>query len=209
MTIIKSGLLPILIFFFMVELLQKIRACEVCKAHLPKPPKPVIRASATSKIIIVGQAPGQKVQNSGIPWDDLSGKQLRRWLGVSPEEFYDESLFALIPMGMCYPGKGKSHDLPPRPECAPLWHPQLMEVLPKNNLTILVGIYAQKYYLGKAALKTLTDNVKAHESFGPTYFPVVHPSPRNIRWQIQNPWFEQLVVPKLQLLVEEHLTLGN
>ena len=131
----------------MKVLLGDISRCRVCEEHLPLGPRPIVSAHPNSKIVIIGQAPGSKVHQSGIPWDDPSGKQLRCWLGVSDEEFYDESKFALIPMGFCYPGKGKSGDLPPRPECAPLWHGPLFEKIPSNGLIILIGGYSQKYYL--------------------------------------------------------------
>jgi uracil-DNA glycosylase len=151
--------------------------------------------------VIIGQAPGQKVQNSGIPWDDLSGNELRRWLGVTKEQFYDSKLFALIPMGFCYPGKGTSGDLPPRPECAPLWHHQLLDHMKNRQLTILIGQYAQKFYLGPKFSPTLTENVMNYKDYLPEYLPLVHPSPRNKIWQKKNPWFEDEVVPELREIV--------
>jgi uracil-DNA glycosylase family 4 len=140
----------------MEQLLAQIRACMVCKPFLPNNPKPVVRASNQSKILIIGQAPGQKVQNSGIPWDDLSGKELRRWLDVSNEQFYNTNLMAIMPMGMCFPGIGKSGDLPPRKECAPLWHDKVRSQMPNIQLTLLIGKYAQDYYLGNQAKENLT-----------------------------------------------------
>lgn len=186
----------------MDKLLKEIRSCVVCKKFLPNAPRPVIQASKNSKIIIIGQAPGQKVQNSGIPWDDLSGNELRRWLGVTKEQFYDEKLFALVPMGFCYPGKGKSSDLPPRPECAPLWHDAILQEMKQVKLIILIGQYAQKYYLGKKLKPTLTETVKNFKKYLPEYLPLVHPSPRNNIWQKKNPWFEKEVVPQLQKIVK-------
>jgi uracil-DNA glycosylase len=189
----------------MKELLAQIRSCTVCKKVLPNKPRPVVQASAHSKIIIIGQAPGQKVQNSGIPWDDASGNELRRWLGVTKEQFYNDKLFALVPMGFCYPGKGTSGDLPPRPECAPLWHAQLLKQMKKVQLIILIGQYAQNYYLVEALKSTLTDTVKNYKVYLPNYLPLVHPSPRNRIWQKKNEWFEKEVVPELQKIVRKIL----
>jgi len=186
----------------MKQLLQKISQCQTCQQFLPFAPKPVVRASPKSKIVIIGQAPGLKVQQSGIPWDDQSGNELRRWLGVTKEEFYDPKLFALIPMGFCYPGKGTSGDLPPRPECAPLWHQLLLAKMPSVKLIILIGQYSQGYYLNQDARPTLTETVKSYHHYLPKYLPLVHPSPRNKIWQKRNPWFEAEVVPALQQIVK-------
>ncbi|MFW2478243.1 MAG: uracil-DNA glycosylase family protein [Sediminibacterium sp.] len=186
----------------MNKLLTEIRACTVCKNQLPNKPRPIVQASVHSKIVIIGQAPGQKVQDSGIPWDDASGNELRRWLGVTKEEFYNSKLFALVPMGFCFPGKGTSGDLPPRPECAPLWHHQLLSQMKEVKLIILIGQYAQKYYLGEKLKPTLTDTVKNFEEYLPAYLPLVHPSPRNRIWQKKNPWFESEVVPLLGTVVD-------
>jgi uracil-DNA glycosylase len=177
----------------------------VCKDYLPNLPKPIIRASIKSKIVIIGQAPGQKVQNSGIPWDDQSGNELRRWLGVSKEQFYDDRLFALIPMGFCYPGKGISGDLPPRPECAPLWHQLLLSNMKEVQLTILIGQYAQNYYLKDARRMLLTERVRNFREYLPSFLPLVHPSPRNKIWQKKNPWFELEVVPFLKGIADEYI----
>jgi uracil-DNA glycosylase len=151
--------------------------------------------------MIIGQAPGQKVQDSGIPWDDRSGAELRRWLGVTGCEFYDENLFALMPMGFCYPGKSQSADLPPRKECAPLWHQLLLALMPDIELTILIGQYAQSYYLPENKTANLTETVRNFKAYLPQYLPVVHPSPRNTIWQKKNPWFELEVVPQLREIV--------
>lgn len=185
----------------MDKLLTEIRRCRVCMPFLPNVPRPILQASALSKIVIIGQAPGQKVQNSGIPWDDLSGNELRRWLGVSKEQFYNPELFALLPMGFCYPGKGKSGDLPPRPECAPLWHKPLLDDMTAIKLVILIGQYAQQYYLKDLNQQTLTVTVKNFNQYLPQYLPLVHPSPRNKIWQKKNPWFETEVVPTLKDIV--------
>ena len=185
----------------MDKLLKEIHSCEVCKSFLPNLPRPVLQASTQSRIVIIGQAPGQKVQNSGVPWDDQSGAELRRWLGVNKEQFYDDTLLALVPMGFCYPGKGGSGDLPPRPECAPLWHQQLLGFMPNVRLTILIGQYAQNYYLGKKL--PLTETVKRFKDHLPSFFPLVHPSPRNKIWQRKNPWFKDDVLPILGGIVQE------
>ncbi len=181
----------------LVDLLARIRACTVCEPSLPLGARPVVRASETARILIVGQAPGTRVHASGIPWDDPSGDRLRHWLQVDHETFYDESRIAIVPMGFCYPGKGKSGDLPPRPECAPLWHQQLLQRMPRVELTLLVGSYAQAQYLGTAR-ETLTDRVRRWRDFAPTYLPTPHPSPRNTLWLRRNPWFESEVVPALR-----------
>ena len=187
----------------MKKLLSEIRDCAVCERFLPNAPRPIIQASTKSKILIIGQAPGQKVQDSGIPWDDKSGDELRRWLDVTKEQFYDASLFALMPMGFCYPGKGTSGDLPPRPECAPLWHGKVLTQMKNVKLTILIGQYAQKFYLGKSFSGSITDTVKNFEKFLPNYLPLVHPSPRNRIWQKKNLWFEREVIPVLKDKVKE------
>ncbi|MGB5820239.1 MAG: uracil-DNA glycosylase family protein [Saonia sp.] len=182
----------------MQKLLSDIRDCTVCKAHLPLGPRPIVAAHPNARIIIIGQAPGTKVHETGVPWDDPSGRQLRKWLNVTDETFYDATKIALIPMGFCYPGKGKSGDLPPRPECAPLWHEPLWQGMPNLELIVLIGIYAQNYYLKKNAEKNLTETVKAYQKYSPKYFPLPHPSPRNRFWLTKNPWFTKEVVPQLQ-----------
>ena len=190
----------------MKELLKKIRKCEVCISHLPLGPRPVLAASSKSKIVIIGQAPGTKVHQTGIPWDDPSGKQLRKWFGITDETFYNEKKIAIVPMGFCYPGKGKSGDLPPRPECAPLWHQQLLDKMPNVKLIILIGMYAQKYYLKNEAKKTLTETVKNYQDYLPNYFVLPHPSPRNRFWLTKNPWFEKDVLPVLKKRVKDILS---
>ena len=187
----------------MNTLLKQINECKICEKHLPYNPNPIVQASKNSKIIIIGQTPGQKVHDGGVPWEDKSGDELRRWLGVSREQFYNDKLFAHIPMGFCYPGKGKSGDLPPRPECAPQWHLQLLNKMNNVKLILLVGQYSQKYYLKTKS--TLTENVKNFQNFLPEYFPLVHPSPRNKIWQKKNPWFESNIIPELQTKVKEIL----
>lgn len=186
----------------MNNLLSEIRNCTVCKEFLPNSPKPVIQASSASKIVIIGQAPGQKVQNSGIPWDDASGNNLREWLGVSKQTFYNEKVFALIPMGFCFPGTGKSGDLPPRSECAPLWHQQVLKSMPEVKLTLLIGQYAQNYYLKNSSKKTLTETVRNYNEYLPDFLPLPHPSPRNNIWQKKNKWFRESLIQVLQEKVE-------
>ena len=182
----------------MKELLEEISACTICRSHLPLGPRPVVRAHRSSKLLIIGQAPGTKVHQSGIPWDDASGKRLREWLQMEPDTFYDVTTVALIPMGFCYPGKGPSGDLPPRPECAPTWHQQLMDAMPNVKLTLLIGNYAQRYYLKKHAKKTLTETVRAYRDYLPEFIPLPHPSPRNLFWIKKNSWFEEEVLPVLR-----------
>jgi uracil-DNA glycosylase len=190
----------------LAQLLAKIRACQVCAAHLPFPARPVLRAAASARLLIVGQAPGVRVHETGIPWNDPSGDRLRLWLQLSREEFYDERRIAIIPTGLCYPGKGRGGDLPPRPECAPLWHPPLRAALPHIKLTLLIGQYAQAYYLADRRKTTLAETVKAWSEYFPGFFPLPHPSPRNLRWFKRHPWFEAQVLPALEVLLRELLS---
>ena len=180
----------------LVDLLQEIGNCRVC-SDLPLGPRPVLRASVTARVLIVGQAPGTRVHASGIPWNDASGECLRNWMGLDRDSFYDSSRIAIMPMGFCYPGKGKAGDLPPRKECAPLWHARVRALLPNIKLTLLVGQYAQNYYLGKSR-ETLAQRVANWREYLPEFFPLVHPSPRNKLWLSRNPWFERDVVPALK-----------
>ncbi len=186
----------------MEKLIQEIKACRICEKHLPLGPRPVLSASPTAKIIIIGQAPGTKVHKSGKPWDDQSGEKLRRWMGISASVFYDSSEIAIVPMGFCYPGKGKSGDLPPRKECAEHWHEKLLSAMPKVELTLLIGGYAQNYYLAELAKNTLTESVKSYKEYLPTYFVLPHPSPRNNIWMAKNQWFERDVMPELGKVVQ-------
>jgi len=178
-------------------LLADVRACKVCKEFLPYDPKPVLRASVTARMLVVGQAPGTKVHNTGIPWNDPSGDRLRMWMDVERDVFYDETRVAIIPVGFCYPGKGKSGDLPPRPECAPLWHSKLLALLPHIQLILLVGKFAQEFYLPDHK-HTVTETVKCRQEYAPQYLPLPHPSPRNLNWLRKNPWFELDVLPELK-----------
>jgi uracil-DNA glycosylase len=187
----------------MKDLLNDIRKCKVCADFLPNGPKPIVQASVSRRIVIIGQAPGSKVHQSGIPWDDASGSNLRNWLGVSNEIFYDEKLIALVPMGFCFPGSGSSGDLAPRTECAPLWHSLLLQSMTEVKLTLLVGQYAQKYYLGDRCKLTLTETVENYPDYLPNYLPLPHPSPRNNIWQKKNSWFADKMIPLLHEKVEE------
>ncbi|MFT4667332.1 MAG: uracil-DNA glycosylase [Polaribacter sp.] len=182
----------------MQELLKQIRACQECEKNLPYGANPVLSASKKSKILVIGQAPGRIVHNTGISWNDKSGKNLRNWLGVDDEVFYDTDIFGIVPMGFCYPGTGKSGDLPPRKECAPLWHEQLITKMPDIKLYLLIGAYAQKYYLGKKRKKNLTETVRNFEEYLPEFLPLPHPSPRNNIWQAKNKWFGEEVLPVLK-----------
>ncbi len=190
----------------MQNLLSQIKQCTVCEPHLDLGANPIVSGSPNSKIVIIGQAPGTKVHKSGIPWDDASGKQLRKWLGVTDALFYNENIFAIVPMGFCYPGKGASGDKPPRKECAPLWHQQLFYKMPHVELVILIGMYAQKQYLKDKAKRTLTETVDNYPAYLPDYFVLPHPSPRNRFWLTKNPWFEREVIPKLKETIQQILT---
>ena len=189
----------------LIDLLEDVRACRLCESHLPLGPRPVVQAGQGARLLIVGQAPGTRVHETGIPWNDPSGDRLRDWLQVGRETFYDESQIAIIPMGLCYPGRGKGGDLPPRPECAPQWHGPLLAELPNLRLTLLVGRYAQRFYLAKPG-KTLTDTVRHFaRALDQGFFPLPHPSPRNRLWLQHRPWFEEEVVPVLRKQVASAL----
>lgn len=180
----------------LAALLQEVRACALCQAHLPLGPRPIIQADPEARLLVVGQAPGIKVHNSGVPWDDASGDRLRDWLGMDKARFYGKSV-AIVPMGFCYPGRGKSGDLPPRKECAETWHARILQQLPKIETTLLIGTYAQKQYLEQAK-PTLTQTVQSFAQYLPRFLPLPHPSPRNNIWLKKNPWFEAEVLPALR-----------
>jgi len=183
-------------------LLAVVRDCRACAAHLPLGPRPVLRAGETARILIVGQAPGVRVHATGIPWDDLSGERLRAWMGVDKEIFYDESRIAIIPMGYCYPGRGTGGDMPPRRECAALWLDQLLARLPRIELTLLIGQYAQRHFLGSRRKPSLAETAKAWREYAPQYVPLPHPSPRNQPWFKRHPWFERQLVPVLRARIK-------
>ncbi len=189
------------------QVLRAARACRVCAAELPLGPRPVVRARVTARLLIVSQAPGTRVHESGIPFDDPSGDRLRAWLAVDRETFYDRDRIAFVPMGLCYPGRNpRGGDNPPRAECAPLWHPPLLAALPAVELTLLVGLYAQRRYLadhqrGARRRRNLTETVRAWADTGPAILPLPHPSWRNTGWLKRHPWFEAELVPHLRARV--------
>lgn len=180
------------------HLQSEIKNCTHCSLHLPFGANPIFSFSEQSKIVLVSQAPGILAHQKSIPYQDKSGERLRSWLGVSDEVFYNPDNFAILPMGFCYPGKGKSGDLPPRKECAPLWHNLVWQQLNHVQLTILIGQYAQQYYLKEPSSSNLTARVRAYENYLPQFFPLVHPSPLNQGWMKKNEWFEQKVLPVLK-----------
>jgi len=191
------------------QILKEIRSCTVCESELPHAPRPVLVADARAVILIAGQAPGRKVHETGIPWNDPSGDRLRGWLGLTRSEFYDRSKIAIIPMGFCFPGTGPSGDYPPRPECRRTWHERLLPLLRNIKLRIIVGSYAQNFHLPQQGKPTLTQTVAAWRRFAPDYFPLPHPSPRNQLWLRRNPWFERDVLPQLRATVQQVLESGN
>ncbi len=182
-----------------------IAACTLCAEHLPLGPRPVVQFSQNSRILIIGQAPGTKVHASGVPWDDDSGDRLREWLGLDKERFYDPETLALMPMGFCYPGKASGGDAPPRKECAPQWHDQVLSILPSDRLTLLVGSYAQAAYLPETRKQSLTERVKDGAKFAPV-FPLPHPAWRVRMWIAKNPWFESETLPRLRRAIAEILS---
>lgn len=188
------------------EATEAVRRCTLCAEHLPLGPRPVLRGSEAARLLIVGQAPGTKVHASGVPWDDRSGLVLRDWLGITPDVFYDEARVAILPTGLCYPGVlPQGGDAPPRPECAPRWHFLLRPLLAQVRLTLLVGGYAQKFYLRDRMAETLTDTVRDFRLYLPDYFPLPHPSWRSQVWQKRNPWFAQDLLPLLRTMVRAAL----
>ena len=186
----------------LADLLTEVRACTECADHLPHGVRPVMQAGSGAGVIVIGQAPGRRVHESGVPWDDPSGTRLRDWLGVDDETFYDPESVAILPMGFCYPGTGSSGDHPPRPECAPLWHDRVLAHLRDDALRVVIGTYAQKRYLPDRS-DTLTATVQRWEEYLPDVIPLPHPSPRNQRWLRRNPWFDAEVVPALRARVAE------
>ena len=188
------------------DLLKEVRACEICAPDLPLGPRPTVAAKSSAKIMIIGQAPGTKVHETGIPWNDPSGDRLRNWLCLTRETFYDGSKIAIMPMGFCYPGRlERGGDNPPRPECAPAWHEKILAGLPNIELTLLVGMYAQKYYLAEQNKKTLTETVRHWQDFVPAMIPTPHPSWRTTAWLKKNLWFEAELLPVLQQKVRKLL----
>ncbi len=187
------------------SLMNEVRACTICASHLPHGPRPVLQLHPKARLLIAGQAPGRKVHESGTPFDDASGERLREWMGVTRNVFYDPELVAILPMGFCYPGTGKSGDLPPRPECAPAWREQLLGRLRHLEVTLVIGKYAQAYHLDETK-SSLTENVRAWRKYWPNTVPLPHPSPRNNIWLRKNPWFEAELLPLLRQRVEAALS---
>jgi uracil-DNA glycosylase len=179
-------------------LLTAVRACRACDAHLPLGPRPVLQAGTTAQILVVGQAPGAKAHASGVPWDDRSGERLRAWMGIGAETFYDRARVAILPMGYCYPGRATSGDLPPRRECAELWLDELLAKLPRIELTLLIGQYAQAHFLRGAGHASVTATTRDWRVHAPRIIPLPHPSPRNVAWFKANPWFDDELLPVLQ-----------
>ena len=184
-------------------LLAEASACTVCAECLPLGPRPIFRIHPRATVALLSQAPGRLAHESGVAWQDPSGRKLREWLGVTEEEFYLTDTFAVLPNGLCYPGKGKGGDLPPRPECAPRWQEPLRALMPDLQLNVLIGAYAQRYYLGARRKRTLTETVRSFREYLPEYFVLPHPSPRNGIFLRRNPWIEAEVIPALQRRVRE------
>lgn len=187
------------------ELLSSVKSCRLCEKGLPLGPNPILQVHPNARILIAGQAPGRRVHETSVPFDDPSGVRLREWLGVTKEVFYDPTRIAILPMGFCYPGTGKSGDLPPRPECEPAWRAQLLEQLVKIELTLVIGQYAMKSHL-QGAKRNLTETVRAWRDYGSEIIPLPHPSPRNNIWLKKNPWFVSDLIPHLQRSVSRALT---
>ncbi len=184
---------------------REARACRLCADALPLGPRPVFHVGRRARLLIVGQAPGRRVHETGISWNDPSGDTLRAWLGIGRTAFYDTARIAIVATGLCYPGTGRGGDLPPRPECAPTWQPRFRAALPALRLTLLVGSHAQAYYLGKRRKKNLAATVGAWREYLPEFFPLPHPSPRNKLWLRNNPWFERDVIPALRRRIDRAL----
>jgi len=180
------------------ELVNTVARCRICEEHLPFGPRPVLQVDPRAKILIAGQAPGRRVHESGVPFDDPSGDRLRDWIGISREAFYDPAQVAILPMGFCFPGTGKSGDLPPRPECAEAWREQLLASLREVRLTLVIGQYAQRWHLPDTRAN-LTETVRAWQDYAPDLMPLPHPSPRNNIWLKKNPWFSEALLPKLKI----------
>ena len=188
------------------KLIKDVRTCKLCAEVLPLGPHPILQVHGSAKILIAGQAPGSKVHQTGIPFDDPSGDRLREWMGIDKSTFYDATRIAILPMGFCYPGTGKSGDLPPRPECAVAWRTRLLDCMPSIQMTLVIGQYAQAWHLASAAKDSLTETVKAWQEYWPKQIPLPHPSPRNNIWLKRNNWFEDAVIPQLKDRVRQILS---
>ena len=188
------------------QLKSEIKQCRLCETELEAGANPVVQLHPEARILIAGQAPGKKAHLSSVPFDDASGERLRHWMGIDKDLFYNESKIAILPMGFCYPGKGKSGDLPPRKECTLQWRVRVLDTLPDIRLTLLIGQYAMKWHLGTSMEKNLTETVRAWRQYSDTILPLPHPSPRNFSWFKNNPWFEQELLPTLRKRVELSMT---
>lgn len=191
-----------------LNMLDDVRCCTVCAPHLPLGPKPILQWHPQARILIAGQAPGRKAHDAGVPFADASGERLRAWLGLTAEQFYNPGLVAILPMGFCFPGSGKSGDLPPRPECAPAWRQALLTPLKNLQLTVVIGQYAQAWHL-PTAKSSLTETVAAWQQYWPDIIPLPHPSPRNNIWLKRNPWFAQQLLPELRQRVQQIICLTD
>lgn len=192
----------------LIALLKEVRQCRICE-DLPLGPRPVLQAGRSARILIASQAPGRRAHASGLPFDDASGDRLRDWLGVDRDTFYDPALFAIVPMGFCFPGTGRGGDLPPRPECAPAWRHAVLEKLPDLALTLAIGQYAIAWHLPEQRKVALTETVRQWRSHWPALLPMPHPSPRNNRWLKQNPFFEAEILPVLRARVAQLIAPGS
>jgi uracil-DNA glycosylase len=191
----------------LVTLLNEIRSCRICEKHLPHGVRPVLHVSETARLFIVGQAPGLRVHESGMSFNDRSGDRLREWMGIDRETFYDESKIGIAAMAFCFPGyDAHGHDRPPRPECAKTWRTRLFAALPEMPLTLLVGRHAQLWHLGSRARPTLTETVQAWREYAPRYVPLPHPSWRNTGWLKKHSWFEQELLPSLRARIAQALS---
>ena len=190
------------------QLVSDITACQICATVLPHQPRPVLQVDRSARILIVGQSPGRKVHETGIPFNDASGQRLREWLGVTETQFYNPKLFAIIPMGFCFPGTGKQGDLPPRPECTIHWRAQLLRLLPNIQLTIVIGQYAQAYHFNDKKM-SVTERVQSWQQYWPSRIPLPHPSPRNRIWLKRNPWYEQKLIPELRSQIKKCIYSGQ
>ena len=192
------------------RLVRDVRACRLCAHELPHAPRPVIRLERSARLCVAGQAPGLKVHETGLPFNDASGDRLRAWMGVTREEFYDATRVATVPMGFCFPGyDARKVDKPPRRECARTWHDRLFEFAPQFSLTLAIGAHAQTYHLRDRARGTLTETVRAWRDYAPRVIPLPHPSGRNNGWLKKNPWFEQELIPELKLRVRQALSSAS